>query len=87
MNSIPVQCPGGVYEVVITAGAIESLGSRVAEAGDWKQCLLVQDAAVRETHGAAAARSLAGAGFEVIEHVLVASESNKTISSVESIYQ
>lgn len=87
MSSIPVQCAGGSYEVVVDPGGLHSLGARALEVARGRRVLLVADSAVADTHAIRAASGLEAAGFRVQTCSIVCDEHRKSMATVESLYQ
>jgi 3-dehydroquinate synthase len=85
MSSLQINCTGGRYDMLVEAGALTALGSRVGSLG-CKRMLVVADAHVVDTHAAAAVASLSAAGGDVTLHAIPAEEAKKTMPAVESIW-
>ncbi|MBL9148354.1 MAG: 3-dehydroquinate synthase [Phycisphaerae bacterium] len=73
------------HEVVVEAGALASLGSRVRATGA-ARVLLAVDRAIVASHGARAHASLTAAGCATTMIELVANEKEKTMPAVEALW-
>src|SRR6185503_12362267 len=79
--------PSEPYSIVIEAGLLSHVGEHARKVAPHERCLLVMDANVVESHGRIAMQSLRGAGYEVVTATLTADEKQKSLASVESLYQ
>lgn len=86
MATVEIQLPHHRYEVRIEPGALGSLGEWVRGVAGHQRAALVGDAAVIETHGATAKRSLTEAGFELITQSLPGGEAHKNLDTVRLLY-
>ncbi len=84
---IPVNIPSHPYDVVIDHGSLEQLGSLVHAVAPSASVLRVIDQKIVSTHGQAAMASLTGANIKSTVVELAAEESQKTIESVQRIFE
>ena len=82
-----VNFPTSSYPIIVEPGGIGRLVTiSVTEDLQSRRCLLVLDAAVKETHGQAVHRALEAMGVDVIEWEIEAKESNKRLATVSAGY-
>ncbi|MCH2132294.1 MAG: 3-dehydroquinate synthase [Phycisphaerales bacterium] len=86
MIDLQVSVPGGDYPVRIEAGLLTQAGGLVEEVHDGHRGLVVMDENVREAHGDTLLSSF-GSSWQLARHDLVATEHNKRIETVASIYE
>ncbi len=84
---IPINIPSHTYDVIIDHGSLEQLGSLVHAVAPSASVLLVIDQKIVSTHGQAAMASLIGANIKSTVIELAAEESQKTIESVQRIFE
>jgi 3-dehydroquinate synthase len=80
---IPVNLGPRSYSIVVQSGALAGVGEQLRALGVGRRAALVTDAAIRRLHGAAVARSLEQAGFELTVVEVPAGEAAKTLSVAE----
>ncbi|MEM6334663.1 MAG: 3-dehydroquinate synthase [Planctomycetota bacterium] len=85
MPTVPVQTPGGSYDVVIEPGALASLGERARELVPHAQAAVINDESIEYTHGLAAARSIRDAGYDATIAIMPQGESNKTLGTFRDL--
>ena len=91
MPVIRLQLPGEhgpdrSYDILVAPGAVGRVGPAVADRGGCRAVLIV-DAAVARSHGAAAKESLERAGIEVLSIAVPSGESSKTIAESTRIWE
>jgi 3-dehydroquinate synthase len=74
------------YTVAVGAGILDGLGAAVARLGPGRRALVVADAAVAATYGAAARQSLEGAGLTAALATLPSGEASKTLGETARLY-
>lgn len=74
------------YDVVVGAGILGGLGEALAALGHGRRVLLVSDAGVVSRYGAAAAESLARAGFTAVPATVPAGERSKSLRQAARLY-
>ena len=84
---IPINVPGYSYDVIIDHGLLGQLGSLVQTVAPSPSVLLVVDQRIASTHGGAAMASLARANIEPTVVELAAEESQKTIETVQRLFE
>ena len=82
---IGVKAAQGPYEVVIAKGGCVDAAAWINPVVSGRSAVVVADEAVRETHAAAVAQSLASAGWTVERFAMVAEEPLKRMAVVEDI--
>lgn len=75
---VEVTVPGGVYEVIVDAGALDDVGSRVAATLGSRPCAVVTDAGVAPLYADRVTRSLATAGCPPTLYTVPAGEASKS---------
>jgi 3-dehydroquinate synthase len=86
MARVEIELPHHRYEVIIEPGVLANLGGITASLARHARCALFGDANVLALHGAAARASLEAADYEVVVGEIAPGESNKTLASIERIY-
>ena len=86
MRTIEVNLPDRPYRISIEAGLLDRLGELVRRVVPADRAMLVVDANIGATHGAKALASLKNAGYDLLVHELVATESAKTLKTVRGMY-
>jgi 3-dehydroquinate synthase len=83
---IPVKLPQSSYEIAIAPGSLSELGSYLAKLNLGTKVLLVSNPEIFKLYKDVAVNSLQKAGFEVATHPIPEGEVNKTLASIEEIY-
>lgn len=83
MEEITVQLGPRSYPIVVGAGALRSVGERLAGLVAGRRAAVVSDPAVAAHHGPAVLESLRGAGFAVTEIGVPEGEAAKTLAVAE----
>ena len=86
MTEITVNLGGRSYPVVVGAGALRSIGPRLARLGAGRRAALISDPAVLRLYGAAVLESLKTAGFAVSEILVPEGETAKTLAVAEQCW-
>ena len=84
---VRVELSDAAYDVVIEAGLLGRLGTRVAAVAEIGSAVLAVDERIVTVHGEPALRSLQEAGFTTTVITLTAEESHKTLATVHDMYQ
>lgn len=86
MPTINVTLPAAQYTISIEPGVLARLGELSQQAAPHTRALLAVDSAIAESHGRIAEQSLREAGYDVATIPLIASETHKTLQTVQRIY-
>ncbi|MCE9620333.1 MAG: 3-dehydroquinate synthase [Planctomycetes bacterium] len=88
MNVIPVQSLHGSYDIQVGDALLQNVGSEIArQFPKARTVALVADQAVAQTWAREVASSIESAGLRVASHAVKASEENKSIAAVESLWK
>ena len=85
-GALTVETPGGSYEVIIAAGALDTLPERLARLAPRGRFWIVSDDQVWPLHGARLTGLLDGAGIEHQSFQFPAGESSKQLPVVAGVY-
>ncbi len=85
MEVVSVTAGASSYEVVVGAGLLESLGSRIAHLVRGPRCLVVADENSGRLFGETIMRSLHAAGFEPALATIPAGEASKSFAQLQKI--
>lgn len=85
--NITVNLGARSYVIVVEAGALASVGTRVAALGVGRRAALVTDAAVFRLHGAAVVKSLEAAGFALAVIEVPEGEAAKTLAVAAACWE
>ena len=84
---IPVSYPGGVYDILIGAGALAELGEAMIGAGLRPgRCAVVSQPAIAAAHAGRLIEGLAEAGFDPVVVEMPDGEAHKTLVTVAGLY-
>lgn len=83
MTEITVNLGGRSYPIVVGAGALHSIGPRLARLGVGRRAALISDRTVLGLYGVAVHDSLKAAGFSVEEILVPEGETAKTLAVAE----
>ena len=89
MTTVRVQLPTAAapaYDVAIEPGLIDQLGVLVGTVAPAPSCVLVSDTNVAPLYLVRAKKSLEAAGYRVIEHIIPAGETHKTVATVAVVW-
>lgn len=86
MIRLPIDLPHHAHAMCIAPGALRDLGTLVCKCVQPSRAVLAVDNAITDTHGEIARRSLEAAGLSVVTHRLTATESAKSLATVEQMY-
>jgi len=87
MRSLTVDLSPRRYDVLIEPGLLQRLGPIVRAVAPHGRCAVLSDEAVYAHFGAAAAASLATAGYTVSTAAFAAGETNKNLTTVSHLYE
>jgi len=87
MRSVSVNLPDAPYSIHLGTGLLHDLGETAQSLAPHEHALVVMDENVADPHGDVALQSLATAGYRPVVHELVAEERNKTLPSVQALYE
>lgn len=86
MTVIPVRLPQSAYDIVIAAGQINRLGSRMREAGLKGRVLVVSHPEIFAAHGEDVMQSLVTSGFSPSTCLIPSGEEHKHLGSISQIH-
>lgn len=86
MRRVHVDLGDRSYDVLIDPGLLQAAAEHLADRCPPRRIMLVIDTNVVSPHGEVLIQALEAAGYEVIQHVVTASESRKTLDTIQSIY-
>ncbi|MBM3320976.1 MAG: 3-dehydroquinate synthase [Candidatus Eisenbacteria bacterium] len=86
MRRVPVRLGGRSYTIRIAAGILERAGDELRGVSDAERVFLVSDTAVHRLYGVRVECSLRARSFRVSRFLLRPGEKEKTLGSVERIY-
>ena len=66
MTDIPVNLGSRAYRILVAVGALGTVGAELAKLRVGRKAVLITDPAIDRLHGEPVARSLTGAGFDLI---------------------
>jgi len=87
MPAVPVALPHHRYDVVIEPGVLDELGARTRAVAPAPMALLVFDRALESTQLPRARASLEAAGYETVSVPFPGGEANKTLATVQGLYE
>jgi 3-dehydroquinate synthase len=85
-DPITVNLPAESYEIAISPGGLDDLGTACSRLQVGKKVLLVSNPAIFKHYGERALSALTTAGFAVTTCILPAGERYKTLNSIQKIY-
>jgi len=83
---VELKLPCGGYQIRIEPGALRWIGKWVREVAPHDCAVLLSDAAVYDTHGVVAGRSLADGGYQWLGETLPSGEQHKNLETVSHLY-
>jgi 3-dehydroquinate synthase len=86
MTSLTVNLAQNSYEITISPGSLSHLGNYMKKLNLGKKVLVVSNPEIFSYYGQTCTQSLEAAGFEVFKHLIPAGETNKTLQSIEQVY-
>ena len=84
---IPVQHPGGRYDIVAGEGVIDHMGFALAPRGWSSPLAVVSDSVVGPLYAERVQHALGRVGLSSFVHLMPAGEAHKTLRTVEEMYQ
>ncbi len=87
MSQVEIRLPHHTYKVTIEPGALGRMGERIQALAPNSRCALFADVRVAALHGDVARTSLEAAGYAVTLSEVEPGESNKTLATVQSMYE
>lgn len=86
LRNVPVEIPGGRYEVYVRPGLLGAVGQVLGGLTPARKAGIVTDSHVEGLHLRALVESLTRAGFQAVTHVVPAGEQHKTLGQLGRIY-
>lgn len=86
METIPVQTPGGSYDILLGEGLLDELGQHGRQRGLSGRVAIISDETVASLYAEQAARSLRAAGFAPTVITFPAGEEHKNLDTVRDLY-
>jgi 3-dehydroquinate synthase len=86
MPTIDVTLPTQSYRILIEPGVLEKVGEIARSVAPHTRAMLVVDSNIAEAHGRTVRASLEGAGYEIVDHKLIADEKRKALETVSAMY-
>lgn len=86
MPKINVNLPQDSYEIAISAGSLEKLGSQMKQLNIGKKVLIVSNPEIFGHYGDTCLQSLEAAGFETCTHLIPPGEEYKHLQSIQKVY-
>jgi len=83
---IPVPLPQSPYQVHIAPGGLADLAEALAPLGLGKKIVVVSNPEIYDYYGETVRRALQNAGYHVIQHLIPAGETFKTLDSINDLY-
>lgn len=86
MTDIPVNLGSRAYRIVVAIGALGTVGAELAKLRVGRKAILISDPAIERLHGEPVARSLSGAGFELIRLSVPEGEQAKVLETARGLW-
>jgi 3-dehydroquinate synthase len=86
MNTVRVNLGSRSYDIYIGSGILSRLGSWVREVSSGDKALVISNSTVFALYGETVSRSLAAAGFEVVDGEMGDGEEYKSLATLEMLY-
>ncbi|NLN44936.1 MAG: 3-dehydroquinate synthase [Clostridiaceae bacterium] len=87
MRTIPVPIPGAPYEVLVSPGLLDEVGSRLATLVQGRTAFVVTDKTVAALYLNRLTHSLENAGFRVCSHAVPPGEPSKSQAELFGLYE
>lgn len=87
MRQVSVILPHHRYDVLIEPGLLHRLGAMLKPVIPSNRCTILADGQVPAVFRARTASALTTAGYSVSEHAFVGGEENKTLATVQTLYE
>jgi 3-dehydroquinate synthase len=86
MTDIPVNLGSRAYRILVAVGALGTVGAELANLRVGRKAVLITDPAIDRLHGEPVARSLAGAGFDLIRLSVPEGEQAKRLDRARELW-
>jgi 3-dehydroquinate synthase len=86
MTDIPVNLGSRSYRILVAVGALGTVGVELAKLRVGRKAILVTDPAIDRLHGEPVARSLSGAGFDLIRVSIPEGEQAKVLETARDLW-
>jgi 3-dehydroquinate synthase len=86
MTEIKVNLPQDSYDISVAPGSLSQLGSKMKQLNLGKKALIISNPEIFNYYGEICLKSLQEAKFETFTHLISAGEQNKTLQSIEEVY-
>ena len=86
MTDIPVNLGSRAYRILVAIGALDTVGAELAKLRVGRKAVLITDPAIDRLHGEPVARSLAGAGFDLIRLSVPEGEQAKRLETARELW-
>jgi 3-dehydroquinate synthase len=86
MTDIPVNLGSRAYRILVAIGALGTVGAELATLRVGRKAILITDPAIDRLHGEPVARSLSGAGFDLIRLSVPEGEQAKVLETARELW-
>src|SRR6267142_2659460 len=86
MTDIPVNLGSRAYRILVAIGALGTVGAELAKLRVGRKAVLITDPAIDRLHGEPVARSLSGAGFDLIRLSVPEGEQAKVLETARELW-
>jgi 3-dehydroquinate synthase len=86
MTDIPVNLGSRAYRILVAIGALGTVGAELAKLRVGRKAILITDPAIGRLHGEPVARSLSGAGFDVVRVSVPEGEQAKVLETARELW-
>jgi 3-dehydroquinate synthase len=86
MTDIPVNLGSRAYRILVAIGALDTVGAELAKLRVGRKAILITDPAIDRLHGGPVARSLSGAGFDLIRLSVPEGEQAKVLETARGLW-
>jgi 3-dehydroquinate synthase len=86
MTDIPVNLGSRAYRILVAIGALGTVGAELAKLRVGRKAILITDPAIDRLHGEPVARSLSGAGFDLIRLSVPEGEQAKVLETARGLW-
>ena len=86
MTDIPVNLGSRAYRILVAIGALGTVGAELAKLRVGRKAILITDPAIDRLHGEPVARSLSGAGFDLIRLSVPEGEQAKVLETARELW-
>jgi 3-dehydroquinate synthase len=86
MTDIPVNLGSRAYRILVAIGALGTVGTELTKLRVGRKAILITDPAIDRLHGEPVARSLSGAGFDLIRLSVPEGEQAKVLETARELW-